>query len=315
MKRKIMTAVLLVSVMLAGIAGGRENDRPPGFAPKAADSTVGGRFSGVNEWLGKNNLTLTDTLEQAFINRYVLVTGEGIPAPSARSAAQRRLTAERAATLMAYRQLTEFLEGVTVSGDTLVKDAELQYDIVRSTVHGFTKGMQIVYKEFNDQEGSAVVIVKVGMTGPSGFGSAIYEKMFGESDMKKITIGTPLAYHQQPVELAEKYDGLIIDAAEQAFRPALINRIFTTGREVIYDPSRVSQKVLVDQGCGEYTNTIGKAKAALETRGVKTPLIVKASGVVSSSDLQVADQDAVKIFSADQKTNFLASARVAFVLK
>ena len=72
----------------------------------------------------------------------------------------------------------------------------------------------------------------------------------------------------------------------------------------------------MEQGCGEYTNSVEKAKAALETRGAKSPLIVKAAATVSPSDLQVSDDAAaVKIFSANQKIQFLASAKVAFVLK
>jgi len=77
----------------------------------------------------------------------------------------------------------------------------------------------------------------------------------------------------------------------------------------------VSQKVLVEQGCGEYTNSVDKAKAALGSRGIKNPLVVKASGTASAADLQVSDEDAVTIFSANQKGNFFAGAKVAFVLK
>ena len=73
--------------------------------------------------------------------------------------------------------------------------------------------------------------------------------------------------------------------------------------------------MLVEQGCGEYTNSVEKAKAALDTRGIKNPLVVKATGTVSSADLQVSDDDAVTIFSANQTDNFLAEAKVAFVLK
>jgi hypothetical protein len=113
----------------------------------------------------------------------------------------------------------------------------------------------------------------------------------------------------------EPYDGMIIDATGQTFRPALINRIFTLKGEALYDPSKVDQKILVEEGCGEYTNTIEKAKDALRHRGVKNPMVVKAAGVSGPTDLQVSDDDALKIFSANQKTDFLAGARIAFVLK
>jgi len=286
-----------------------------GYAQQDMQAQLDQRFQAANEWLNKNNLTITSTPEQAFVNDYILVAAEGLPKPDSRSPGQRRLTAERAATVLAYRQLAEFLEGVAVVGDTLVKDAELQYDVVRAAVAGVVKGAQVVYKEYNDQEGTALVIVKLGMTGPRSFGSVMYEKLMGDPKIKKEVIKPEPEFKTKPVKLEEKYDGLIIDATEQNFRPALINRIFTPKGEVIYDPSKVSQKVLVEQGCGEYTNSIDKAKAALEKRGVKNPLIVKATGTVSPSDLQVSEEDAVRIFSANQKSGFLAGAKVAFVLQ
>ncbi len=306
MRRKIFIMVLLI----IGVAGIAFAQQPPSTA------AIDARFAAANEWLNKNNLSVTAAPEQAFINDYILVVGEGLPSPSAKSPAQRRLTAERAATAVAYRQLTEFIEGFALVGDTLVKDAELQYDVIRVAVAGFVKGAQLVYKEYNPQEDSALVIVKVGMTGPQSFAKTMYEKMLGDPKIKKDIIGVPgPEYRHRPVPLEERYDGLIIDATGQSFRPALINRIFTPKGDVLYDPSKISQKVLVEQGCGEYTNSVEKARAALESRGVKNPLVVTASGAVTASDLQVNNDDAVRIYSANQKANFFASAKVAFVLK
>lgn len=305
MKRNVFIALLIV-LALAGVAFAQQDT-----VPSQADL----RFQSANQWLNQNNLSITTSPEQAFISDYILVMDEGLPSPNAKSPAQKRLTAERAATALAYRQLAEILEGVAVVGDTLVRDASLQYDVVRTAVEGFVKGAKIVYKEYNPQEEVAVVFVKIGMTGPQSFARVMYEKMFGDPSVKQAIVEPKPAYRTKPVAIEERYDGLIIDATEQGFRPALINRIFTPKGEVLYDPSKISQKVLVEQGCGEYTNSVDKAKAALETRGVRNPLIVKASGTVSPSDLQVADDDAVKIFSANQKANFLAGAKVAFVLK
>lgn len=281
----------------------------------AQDDRISSTFEKANEWLQKNNLSITTSPEQAFLNDYILVAGEGLPSATAKTPAQRRLTAERAAIVNAYRQLAEILEGIAVVGDTLVKDAELKYDIVRTAVTGFVRGAQVVYKEWNPQEEVALVMVKVGMSGPKGFAPLMYEKILREPKVKREIIEPQPQFKPKPVAIEESYDGLIIDATEVNFRPALINRIFTSKGEILYDPSKISQKVLVEQGCGEYTNSIEKAKAALEKRGVKNPLIVKASGTLSPSDIQVSDEDAVKIYSANQKTNFFASAKVAFVLK
>jgi len=288
-----------------------------GYAVSEEDTSqqIDERFQKANEWLKKENLSVTKSAADAFMNDYVMVVAEGFPSATAKIPAQKRITAERAATAIAYRQLAEFLEGVAVVGDTLVKDAELQYDIVRTAVTGFVKGAQVVYKEYNDKEGSALVIVKVGMTGPESFAKVMYDKIIGDAKIKKEVVGDKPTYKPTPVALEEKYDGLIVDATEQNFRPALINRIFSPTGEVIYDPAKISQKVLVEQGCGDYTNSVDKAKAALEARGVKNPLIVKATATVTPSDIQVSEEDAVKIYSANQKSGFLSGAKVAFVLK
>lgn len=306
MVKRIMAAILAGALLLAGLA----------YAEDPAGAQLDSTFSKANEWLKQENLTVTQAPEQAFINDYILVAAEGLPSATSKSPAQKRLTAERAATALAYRQLAEFLDGVAVVGDTLVKDAELQYDVVRTAVAGFVKGVQVVYKEYNKEEESALVIVKVGMSGPGGFGKSMYEKLVGDPEVKKGVIKDDKpAFKPAGPAPADNHDGLIIDATEQSFRPALINRIFTPKGEVLYDPARISQKVLVEQGCGDYTNTVDKAKAALAARGVKNPLVVKASGAINPSDLQVSDDDSVKIFSSNQKAAYLAEAKVAFVLK
>jgi hypothetical protein len=44
-------------------------------------------------------------------------------------------------------------------------------------------------------------------------------------------------------------------------------------------------------------------------------MVVTAVGLKTLADLNVSDEDVLRIYTADQKSNFLASAKVAFVLK
>jgi len=311
--------VIVACIVLFGVGAAISQEQPSmpaaGQQPSSM-SQVDERFQRANTWLNEQKLAISQNPEDVFINGYVLVAAEGLPKPEAVSSGQKRLTAERAAEVLAYRKLAEFLDGVAVVGDSLVKDATLQYDIVRTAVAGFVKGARVVHKEYNKEDEIALVIMKVGMTGPGSFAEALYAKILSRDVKKELIEPQPIpSYKHKPVPLEERYDGLIVDATEQNFRPALINRIFTQRGEVLYDPSKISQKVLVEQGCGEYTNSVDKAKAALEQRGTKNPLIIKALGTVSSSDLQVSEDDAVRIFSANQKAGFFSGAKVAFVLK
>jgi hypothetical protein len=279
---------------------------------------VDSRFQKARKYLQDNNLTITTTTEQAFTQDAILVMGEGVGKKGAEKG-QKRLTAITAAKVVAQRRLVEMLEGVAVVSETTVKDSELASDVIKTAVTGFIRGAQVVIQDYNEREETALVILKVGVTGPKSFAAVMYEKILTEPKIKKELekpAYVPPADIPAPAPVATGlYDGLVIDATSYSFRPALINRIFNPRGEVLYDPAKISQKVLVEQGCGEYTNSVDKAKAALGKRGVKNPLVIKASGTVSPSDLQVSDDTAVQIFSANQASGFMADARVAFVLK
>ena len=313
-----MKKLLLGALLVASLAGAA-------YAEDEMSIQIDDTFTKAKTWLSQQNLALTGSPSgrddnAAFSQETIIFYGEAVGNANPNlSAAQREMGAKRAAVVTAQRAVAEYLNGFALVGDTLVKDGVLESDVIRSAVSGSVKGVQIVVQEYNKEKDTAIAIVKVGMHGPKGFASAFYDKMFKDPEVKENLTeidGKQAPKFKAKVEpVPESYDGLIIDATEQNFRPALINRIFSAKNELLYDPSKVSQKVLVEQGCGEYTNSVDKAKAALGSRGIKNPLIVKASGTASAADLQVSDEDAVTIFSANQKGNFFAGAKVAFVLK
>ena len=280
-------------------------------------------FTKTQKYLEKNKLTITggsggarDDLA-AFGQESILFLGKAAGNPNHKTAAQRAINAETAAVKMAQRDLAEYLEGFLLVGATVVKDGMAENDVILTTVTAFVKGSQVVFKEYNAETDTAIAIVKLGLRGPKGFASSFYEKMGTDPKIKEAvkTDKKPFIVPEAEVKVNLAYDGLIVDATEQNFRPALINRIFASKGDILYDPAKISQKVLVEQGCGEYTNSIDKAKAALATRGVKNALVIKASGATNPADLQVTDDDAVIIYSANQKGSFMAAAKVAFVLK
>lgn len=300
-------------------------------SPALADRIVGGDFDQGKSWLEKRNLDLTDSPQEALTDGYILVAGVGLPMAGGTPARQ-RLTAIRAAEVIAYRRLAEIINGVYVSGQTTVRDCSLESEVVKTAVSGLIKGARKVHEEWNPADGTAVVFMQVGVRGPDSVAAAMYNSYInaapGRASLQvasytlpaqlPVAANTPAmapAPAAKPAAPAEEHDGLIIDARELGFQPALINRIFSSKGEALYDPSKVSQKILVEQGAGEYTNTIEKARAALEARGAKAPMVVKATGLKTMADLNVSDEDVMRIFVADQKSNFLASAKVAFVLK
>ncbi len=297
MKMKTILAVLVLMGMAGSVFGYEIDDR----------------YQKARTFLRDNRMDLTVTIEQAFVQDTVVVSGEGLP-KAGTTGAQKRLTAITAAKSVAQRRLVELLEGVSVVAETTVRDQQRASEVVRTSVSGFARGARVVVEEWNEKDESALVILSVGLNGPKGFAALMYDSILNEAGIRK-ELQRPVYVLSSAAPVVEGYDGLVIDARDYSFRPALINRIFTAKGEVIYDPARISQKVLVEHGCGEYTNSVDKAKAALGMRGVKNPLVVRASGTLSPTDLLVADVAADQIFSVNHASGFMAAARVAFVLK
>jgi len=289
-----------------------------------ADRIVSGQFDQGRSWLEKRNLDLIDSPQEALTQGYILVVGQGLPMEGG-SPARQRMTAIRAAEIMAYRRLAEIINGVHVSGQATVRECVLESDAVRTAVNGLIRGARKVHEIWDPVDGSAFVFMQVGIHGSDGVAETLYSNYINAAPgraMLQAAVYTPPVNMPPPATAAKRpavvdvlHDGLIIDARALGFQPALINRIFTTKGEALYDPSKISQKILVEQGAGEYTNSIEKARAALEARGAKSPMVVTAVGLKTLADLNVSDEDVLRIYTADQKSNFLASAKVAFVLK
>ncbi len=311
MKKNIIAALCLLAGALA-------------FSAHADE--IGPNFKQARKFMKEENLTFTATPTKAFQQSAVVVFGEGSPVSNPKSRAQRRATAITAAKVAAQRRLAELLKGVSIVSETTVKNSMLESDIIRTTVNAFIQGAEVAFQEYSDADDSAIVILRMNMTGENSFAAKMYEKILAEpgfrSELEKPAYAPatppsalPAAVPPQADTAPAVFDGLVIDATAFNFRPALVNRIFTPKGEILYDPAKISQKVLVENGCGEYTNSVDKARAALGKRGVKNPLVVKASGTVNPADLQVSDTVASSIFMANQNSGFMADARVAFVLR
>ncbi len=248
--------------------------------------------------------------KQALMAGKLVVKGEAT-ADQTLPVGQRKLMAIRGAKVIALREIAEVIDGVVVSGESTVANMSTQSDVVRSSVQGLVKGAQIVKEDYDQLSGIATVWVAVSMRGVDGLLPSLLPQAIQAMPVAPLYQPTP---EQARVAVAN-HDGLILDVREQPFRPALINRVLSQNGDVVYDPAKVAQNILVERGAAEYTNDVGKAKAMLSERGSLNPAIIKANGVVKSTDVQVGKDDATAIYTSNQANNFLEGAKVVFVLK
>jgi len=263
----------------------------------------------ATEWEVINNPS------EVFQRGYIQVTGIS-------ESGQSRYRALRAATVVAQRDLLEIIQGISLYGETTINEGMLISDVINTTVKGLLRGAVKCGEQYDSMDGHAEVCMRVYLKGKNG----IYNTILPLLKEAKLTPPeapafvppkptVPTADKLPEMEKLATHDGLIVDVREFMFKPALINRILTEKGEVIFDPSKIIATVLVERGCGGFTNDLGKARALLSTWGSKNPLSVKAQGVVKSTDVKVDSQSASFIYNSNLKTNFLPEAKVVFVLK
>ncbi len=123
--------------------------------PGQAASQIGGPGDAMETTLsGRINWTIGE----------VFATGTGAPPSQAVNAAQARAMAERAAVVVAYRNLLETVKGVRVDSQTVVENFMTKSDVIKTKVDGIVKGARIVKTQYLS-DGSVEVLVAMPLRG------------------------------------------------------------------------------------------------------------------------------------------------------
>jgi len=136
-------------------------------------------WAGLSTAQPLNPSDTVETVGQGMINwtsGEVYATGIGAPPPNAVNPAQARAMAERAAQVVAYRNLLEIVKGVRVDSETVVENFMTKSDIIRTKVDGIIRGAMPIKKQYLS-DGSVEVTVVMRMKGE--FLNAVVPETFG----------------------------------------------------------------------------------------------------------------------------------------
>jgi len=116
----------------------------------------------------------------------VTATGIGVPPAMPVNAAQARAMTERAAFVVALRNLLETVKGVRVDSETVVENFMVKSDVIKTRVSGIVRGARVLKTRYLS-DGSVEVLVGMSMKGalldtivPETFG----RPSFGEAPLK-----------------------------------------------------------------------------------------------------------------------------------
>ena len=249
-----------------------------------------------------------DSFQESAIKGYF--EAEGYSAPG-----QSRFAAMISAKVDAQRRLLEIIKGAKVTSATSIENGVLKSDVMISKVKGIVRGARMTGREYDRKSGTAMIRLAIGYK--DFLNKAMKNKEFKDAFYETAKVKAPVfkAVKEDVVHTSVVYDGLIVDATQTDMEPAYINRVYADG-EIVYDPTKVPQQVVIERGLASYTINLNKAKAILETYGVKHPLIVKATRTTKlKSDVLIDERDATSIVSNNNKSGFLESAKIVFILK
>ncbi len=235
-----------------------------------------------------------------------VITAVGIGAPPAQpaNAAQARAMAERAAQVVAYRNLLEAVKGVRVDSTTTVENFIVSSDVIRTEVNGFIQGAMIMDKKYMS-DGSVEVTVGMKLTG--ALADALIPK----------TLPTPptgLTGTLAPATQGQLYTGLIVDARGLGVRPAMTPKILNEDGKEAYGSAWISRDYAVREGMVGYLKD--PVQAQTNPRVTDKPLMVKALKVSGDArvDVVITNADAAMLHSASENLSMLQKCRVIILV-
>jgi hypothetical protein len=228
-----------------------------------------------------------------------VITAVGIGAPPAQpaNAAQARAMAERAAQVVAYRNLLEAVKGVRVDSATTVENFIVTSDVIKTEVSGIIQGATIMDKKYMS-DGSVEVTVGMKLTG--ALADALLPKIPQASAPVPGVAAVP----------GQIYTGLIVDARGLGVRPAMAPKILNEDGKEVYGSAWVNRDWAVREGMVGYLKDPAAAQA--NSRVTDKPLTVKALKVSGDGrvDMVISNADAATLQNASQNLSMLEKCRV-----
>ncbi|MDH3382009.1 MAG: hypothetical protein OEL54_04850 [Flavobacteriaceae bacterium] len=287
-----------------------------GCMPKEIqDSCIEKRSSGCLDWT----------------NGIIYATGEGAPSDKAKNSSQKRLSARRAAEVIAQRNLLTMIEETNISSSTTVKMGMVENDEIKSSISGKLKQFEKIDEKVKS-DGSVVVTLKMYLKDIMSvfYNNEQFKEKSSQTSQKQVAVvAQPVPIEKKEVVASKPvdpnavvyggnsgtiYTGLIIDARGSGVKPAMSPKVYDTDGKEVYGSAAVERSFALKLGIVGYAKDVNKAKSNDRVKG--NPLILKANlkQGAKSSDLTITKTDADLLRQVEQSQTFLREARVLILI-
>ncbi len=164
----------------------------------------------------------------------VRATGTGVLDPNNSNIAQARLMAERAAVVVAQRNLLETVQGVRVNSETRVENFMTDYDVIYTRVEGVVKNArQIGPSRYDSLAGIVEVELEMEIHSPQGLSGALAAAL---ETPEALT--APMS--AQTKDFLEQYSAIVFDGSLAGLQPSMYPKIYDANGNLLLDTSEYS---------------------------------------------------------------------------
>jgi hypothetical protein len=246
--------------------------------------------------------------EVDWTGRVVRARGTGVVDPSMSNKSQARLMAERAAVVVAQRNLLEIIKGVRVDSETKVKNFMTEYDVVYTRVDGVVKGArQLGDAKYDEAAGTVEVELEVDLYGQDGVTDALQPVLGDGVTTSSLT--------PQVKQFLQQYSSLVFDGGEAGLKPALFPKIYDEDGNLLLDTKQYSHYLgQPGQAAMQFISDVDNLLAHPGLQGIPFVLKVKEIRGKLGSDIVIGRQDGDKLKWLKDGFKFLLGAG-RFLLK
>ncbi len=158
----------------------------------------------------------------------VRATGSGVVDPDNPNRAQAILMAERAAVVVAQRNLLETAQGVTIDSETRVENFMTDYDVIYSRVEGVVRNAsQVGPAVYDSVTGTVEVELEMEIHDQQGLSGAI------NAALEAPEGALPMSGETQ--EFLQQYSALVFDGTGAGLQPSMYPKIYDSEGNLLLD--------------------------------------------------------------------------------
>ncbi len=243
--------------------------------------------------------------------RKIRATGVAAPNPNMPQGAQRAGALE-AAKLGALRNLLQTVKGMVLDSETLVSNAMVESDVIRTRVSGFVQGFTVVDTRYMSDT-SVEVEVEIPLAGISDVVLPPGKALQGDLGNPNSGYGLPGAGGAPSVP-AGVVTGVVINAKGLGVVPAMAPKVLDEEGNEVYGSRLVDRDWAVQQGMAGYAKVLNEARA--NKRVAPNAMVINALKAAGNNkaDVVISNADAQALKQAAANQSFLDKCQVVFVV-